>query len=627
MCGIFGFCASESSPPPGPDLLRSMGDALRHRGPDDDGFFLDGPVGLGMRRLSIIDLKTGRQPISNEDGSLQIVFNGEIYNYQALMQELLARGHTFSTSADTEVIVHLYEELGKECLHRLRGMFAFALWDGKAQTLFIARDRLGIKPLYYAPTRSGLVFASELKALLRFPGIDREVDPEALCAYLQFGYVPEPLSILRGVSKLPAGHWLERRRDGTVEVTPYWDPAPFFANPISPASEEALLEELRWRLRETVKLHLVSDVPVGAFLSGGLDSSAVVAMMASELGGSVKTFSIGFAENGFSELPYARAVARRFGTDHHELIVEPESVDLLERLAEHFDEPFADPSAIPTYFVSKLARDHLKVVLSGDGGDELFAGYDRYVTDHRRRRWDVIPRTGASRLVRRVSEALPETAPGKYFLFNVTLPRPERYVDAISHFPHRLLPRLLARDIAATLDHDPTGLFAPHLARGGSLGFPDRLQYLDLKTYLPGDILTKVDRMSMAHSVEARVPLLDHALVEFVAGIPSRYKLRNGATKHIFKRAIEGLLPPEVLSRGKQGFGVPLTHWFRDGLHDRLREHLLGADALRHGYFDRGFVAAHFGWYERTGRTAYLDRLWTLLVFELWHRAIIDRHG
>src|SRR5437867_132564 len=266
MCGIFGFCASESSPPPGPDLLRSMGDALRHRGPDDDGFFLDGPVGLGMRRLSIIDLKTGRQPISNEDGSLQIVFNGEIYNYQALMQELLARGHTFSTSADTEVIVHLYEELGKECLHRLRGMFAFALWDGKAQTLFIARDRLGIKPLYYAPTRSGLVFASELKALLRFPGIDREVAPEALCAYLQFGYVPEPLSILRGVSKLPAGHWLERRRDGTVEVRPYWDPAPFFENPISPASEEALLEELRWRLRETVKLHLVSDVPVGAFL-------------------------------------------------------------------------------------------------------------------------------------------------------------------------------------------------------------------------------------------------------------------------------------------------------------------------------------------------------------------------
>src|SRR5262249_28910873 len=378
--GIFGYCAPDLGRTVGPDLLRSMGAILRHRGPDDEGFFLDGPVGLGMRRLSIIDLKTGRQPIQNEDGSLQIVFNGEIYNYQALMQEVLARGHIFSTTADTEVILHLYEELGTECLHRLRGMFAFALWDVKAQTLFLARDRLGIKPLYYAPisgsTGSGLVFASELKALLRVPGIGREVDPEALRAYLQLGYVPEPLSILRDVQKLPAGHWLRRRSDGPIEVRPYWDPAPFFEHASPPPTEEDLVDELRRHLQEAIRLHLVSDVPVGAFLSGGIDSSAVVAMMAAELGGSVKTFSIGFPEDGVSELPYARAVARHFGTDHHELVVEPGSVDLLERLAGHFDEPFADPSAIPTYFVSQLAGQHVKVVLSGDGGDELFAGYD-----------------------------------------------------------------------------------------------------------------------------------------------------------------------------------------------------------------------------------------------------------
>ncbi len=623
MCGIFGFYLSDPSKQLSGNPLQAMGDAIRHRGPDDEGYLLDGSIGLGMRRLSIIDLQTGHQPVRNEDGSLQVVFNGEIYNYQELARDLEERGHKFYTTSDTEVIVHLYEEFGRECVQRLRGMFAFALWDRNAHTLFIARDRLGIKPLYYAETPWGLVFASEMKSLFHFAELHREISPEGLLAYLQFGYIPDPLSILRGVFKLPAGHWLEVRPQGTVEVKSYWDPAPFFETVQRPRSEDALIEELRWRLAEAVRLHLVSDVPVGAFLSGGIDSSAVVALMASELGHPVKTFSIGFTQTEFNELPYARVVAQRYGAEHHEMIVQPESVDLIERLVGYFDEPFADPSAIPTYFVSKLARQHVKVVLSGDGGDEIFAGYDRYVTDYRRRRYDFISHLGGASLVRRLSDVMPEGAPGKNYLFNISLPRMERYLDGISHFPQRDLRSLLSGEMVEKLDGNGLHIFSPHLTRGELLAFPSRLQYLDLKTYLPGDILTKVDRMSMAHSVESRVPLLDHSLVEFVAGIPSGYKLREGATKYIFKRALHGLLPAEVMSRGKWGFAVPLKYWFRDGLETYLHEHLLGSDALRHGYFNRSYVERLFGLYGRTGKVTYLDRLWTLLVFEIWFRMMM----
>ncbi len=626
MCGIFGFCLSDPGKPLSGNPLRAMGDAIRHRGPDDEGYLLDGPVGLGMRRLSIIDLQTGHQPVRNEDGSLHVVFNGEIYNYRELARDLEERGHKFYTTSDTEVIVHLYEEFGRECVQRLRGMFAFALWDRNARTLFVARDRLGIKPLYYAETPRGLVFASEMKSLYHFPGLRREVSHEGLLAYLQFGYVPDPLSILRGVSKLPPGHWLEARPHEAVDVRSYWDPAPFFEETRRWGSEDELARELQRRLAEAVRSHLVSDVPVGAFLSGGIDSSAVVALMASELGHPVKTFSIGFAQGEYNELPYARVVAQRFGTEHHELIVQPESVDLVARLVEYFDEPFADPSAIPTYFVSKLAGQHLKVVLSGDGGDEIFAGYDRYVTDYRRRRFDVISRLGAAPLIRRLSALMPEGAFGKNYLFHISLPRMGRYLDSISHFPQRDLKTLLSAEMVRELDRNGHHIFAPHLARGEPLAFPSRLQYLDLKTYLPGDILTKVDRMSMAHSVESRVPLLDHSLVEFVAGIPARYKLREGATKYIFKRALDGIVPTEILSRGKWGFAVPLEHWFRDGLEAYLQDQLLGGDALRHGYFNRGYVETLFGLYRRTRKAAYLDRLWTLLVFEVWFRTVMAQH-
>lgn len=600
-----------------------MGDAIRHRGPDDEGFLVDGTFGFGMCRLSIIDLKTGHQPIQNEDASVQVVLNGEIYNYRELAQELLERGHTFYTTSDTEVIVHLYEEYARECFQRLRGMYAFALWDARTRTLFLARDRLGIKPLYYSNTSSGLMFASEQKSILRFPQFQPEISTEGLLAYLQYGYVPDPLSIFQDVSKLPPGHYLVARNGSATEVKPYWDPAPFFEAPLRPASDQELLEELRWRLREAVRLHLVSDVPVGAFLSGGVDSSTVVALMAAELGHSVKTFSIGFKQEAFNELPYARLASELFGTEHYELVVGPESIDVLQRIVECFDEPFADPSAIPTYFVSMLAREQVKVVLSGDGGDELFAGYDRYVVDHRRRGFDVISRMRAGGLLRCLSEALPEAAWGKNYLFNISLPRVERYLDSISHFPPRRLTQLLSADVLAQRHRAGSDPFAPHVSRSEAVDFPSRLQYLDLKTYLPGDILTKVDRMSMAHSIEARVPLLDHRLVEFVAAIPSRYKLRAGETKYLFKRAIQGLVPAEILSRRKQGFGVPLEYWFRDGLETCLREHLLGDQALRHGYFDRSGVEALFNRYLSGSGPDDLQRLWTLLVFELWYGAYV----
>ncbi|MBI2524704.1 MAG: asparagine synthase (glutamine-hydrolyzing) [Candidatus Rokubacteria bacterium] len=621
MCGIFGVLMADRTRTPDAAVLRAMGDVIRHRGPDDEGFFVSRGIGLGMRRLSIIDLKTGHQPIGSEDGRLQVVFNGEIYNYRQLTHELLDRGHSFATTSDTEVLVHLFEDRGRHCVERLRGMFAFALWDARAGRLVLARDRLGIKPLYYAETPAGLVFGSELKSILRVPGFERTVDVEALCAYLRYGYVPDPLSIFRRVRKLPPGHVLVAAPGTAPEVHAYWDPVPFFeASRQAPGAWRP--EELRERLADSVRSHLVSDVPLGAFLSGGIDSSAVVALMAAELGRSVKTFSIGFAEPSFNELPWARLVSARFATEHHELVVEPQSLDLLARIVEHFDEPFADPSAIPTYFVSRLAREHVKVVLSGDGGDELFAGYDRYVVDRRRRGWDALSRVGAGSLVRRLSDTLPEGTRGKNYLFNVSLPRTERYLDSVSHFRPAAVRRLVSTDVLGGLPEVEDAL-APHVARGATLGFPSRLQYLDLKSYLPGDILTKVDRMSMAHSIEARVPLLDHELVEFAAALPPGQRLRGTATKYLLKRALTDLVPREVLFRSKQGFAVPIAAWFRDGLGGYLHDHLLADGALAHGLLRRPAVESLFALYRETARPEYLQRLWCLLVFELWHRAFV----
>jgi asparagine synthase (glutamine-hydrolysing) len=624
MCGIYGMYFADRGRVVEEERLRAMGHAIHHRGPDECGLLVDGAFGFGMQRLSIIDLKTGHQPIGNEDGSVQVVFNGEIYNYRELARELLERGHLLATTSDTEVIVHLWEERGPGCVRALSGMFALAVWDTRTRTLFLARDRMGIKPLYYAETPAGVVFGSELKALLRVPEVARSVHADAVLEYLRWGYVPDPLSILDGVKKLPPAHTMIVR-DGRVAQPPrrYWDVAPFFAEPRL-GSETALMEELRWRLAESVKSHLVSDVPLGAFLSGGVDSSAVVAHMAAEHGTSIKTFSIGFEQAAYDERSYARLAAERFGTDHHELVVRPDSVDRIARIVSYFDEPFADPSSIPTYFVSELARAHVKVVLSGDGGDEIFAGYERYAIDWRRRHWPLLRTVGVGSVAAALSRALPEGTPGKNYLHAMSLPRVARYVEELGHFSYRELGVLTDGWLAGSLDRARAGtdMVRQQAAHGAALGFPGRLQDLDIRTYLPGDILTKVDRMSMAHSIEARVPLLDHTLVEFVAALPAAFTLRRGEGKYLFKRVLDGRVPAPILTRPKQGFGVPLAYWFRDGLAEFIADHLLGPDALATEYVRRDAVERLFDLFRRTGRAGYLEQLWTLLVLELWRREL-----
>ena len=621
MCGIYGIYFTDRARPVEDDSLRAMGDAIRHRGPDESGLLTDGAFGFGMQRLSIIDLKTGQQPIGNEDGSVQVVLNGEIYNYRELARHLLERGHVLTTTSDTEVIVHLWEDYGPDCVRYLNGMFAFAVWDRHSRTLFIARDRLGIKPLYYAESTAGLVFGSELKAILRVPDVARRVNPDAAVAFLRWGYVPDPLAILADVSKLPPAHTL-LVRDGRVVGSPraYWDLTPFFAEPHL-GSAATLIEELRWRLAESVKSHLVSDVPLGAFLSGGVDSTSVVAHMAAEYGASIKTFAIGFEEPAYDERRWARIAAERFATDHHELVVRPDSVDRIAQIVSYFDEPFADASAIPTYFVSQLARQHVKVVLSGDGGDEIFAGYDRYLVDHRRRRLDGLHRLGLAPIVAGVSRVLPDGTPGKRFLRDAALPRMQRYLSSITHSTDHALAAILSADAARALARGDHAL-AAHVARGRALPYPARLQHLDLATYLPGDILTKVDRMSMAHSIEARVPLLDHTLVEFAAGLPPALAFGNGSGKYLFKQALAGMVPDAILRRPKKGFSVPLAFWFGEGLSDFFADHLLGQSAVAAGWVDGKATEQLFEEFRRTRRASSLTQLWSLLIFELWHRGL-----
>jgi asparagine synthase (glutamine-hydrolysing) len=618
MCGIFGVFGTNREQPASADVLEGMARAVVHRGPDGGGMHCDGALGIGMRRLSIIDLDTGSQPIANEDGTVWVVFNGEIYNYRELRAELEQRGHRFATASDTEVIVHLWEDLGERCVERLRGMFAFAVWDASRRTLLLARDRLGIKPLYYADTSHGVVFGSELKALLESPWIVRTVDRRAAALYLERGYVPDPLSILAGVAKLPPGHTLTVRDGRTVESRRYWASTPFFeSSAAAPADAEALLWE---RLTDAVRSHLVSDVPLGAFLSGGVDSTTVVAIMAKEMGARVKTFSIGFREPGFDELPYAREVAQAFGTEHHELLVGPEDLGVLDDVLAAFDEPFADCSAIPTYIVSRLARQHVTVALSGDGGDELFAGYERYLVDRRRRLVGLVGDTGLGAPLRRLSTALPKGTRGKNYLYNLSLPRMERYLDAVSLFPARELGGLLERDGTNGVETS----FNTALREGRGLDPLSRLQDFDLQTYLPGDILTKLDRMSMAVSLEARVPLLDHPLVEFACGLPAGLRMRGAEAKYLLKRALRGRVPDAVLTRPKQGFGVPLAVWFSRILPTFFRDRLGEGTRLREVGVKAGAVEALLDVYEAKRRPDHCGQLWGLLVLDTALRRLFE---
>jgi asparagine synthase (glutamine-hydrolysing) len=612
MCGIFGIFGVDRDSPADPGLLRGMGRALTHRGPDGGGIHTDGALGMGMRRLSIIDLSTGDQPMANEDGSIWVVFNGEIYNYRELTKELAARGHRFATTSDTEVLLHLYEEHGAQSVERLRGMFAFAIWDGHTRTLFMARDRLGIKPLYYAETSQGVVFGSELKALVQSPWISPRVSPVGLLAFLRFGYVPGPACILEGVATLPPGHSLTLRAGRAMAPRAYWRPTPCFNSGDRRWSEADAVEQLRSLLGDAVRSHLVSDVPLGAFLSGGIDSSAVVATMAREVGEPIQTFSIGFREQAYNELPFARRVAVQYGTRHHELMVGPGDLGLLEEILQAFDEPFADASAIPTYLVSRLARHYVKVVLSGDGGDELFAGYDRYVVDYRRRHLGILGDMGLGGGLRGLSAILPQGTPGKNFLYNLSLPRMERYVDSISLFPPRVLPRLVEPNLL--MQEIALQSVLPLPATG--LDPVSRLQDFDIRTYLPGDILTKVDRMSMAHSLEARVPLLDHVFVEFACGLPPDFRFRAGDTKYILKHAVEDRVPAEILNRPKQGFAVPLADWFSGTLDGFFHDVLGDGHRLQSLGIRSAWVRELLDMYVTKRRSDHCHQLWALSVLD-----------
>jgi asparagine synthase (glutamine-hydrolysing) len=618
VCGIVGIASMDGKPVVSEEL-RSMSNAIAHRGPDDDGFYLTPHVGLGMRRLSIIDLSTGRQPICNEDGMVWVVFNGEIYNYKELRRGLEQRGHLFSTTTDTEVIVHLYEEEGAECVQPLRGMFSFAVWDDRRRVLLLARDRLGIKPLYYGLIHGRLVFASELKAILQLPEVRREFNWEAVNHLFTFLSTPPTESILQDIRKLEAGHTLLMDAGSNLQLRRYWD---FRFEPNYGPTEDHFSERLRELFEESVSLHMVSDVPVGAFLSGGIDSAAVVARMARLSSAPVKTFSIGFVESDYNELEFARLVAKKFSTEHFELVLEPDVLNVVEDLTWHLDEPFGDCSAIPTYMVSKLAAQHVKVVLSGDGGDELFAGYDRYLIEEKERRYCHLPYP-IRRSMRWVAASLPEQLRGRNFLYHFSLSGPERYLDGVTLFRRHDKENLFQDDALELLcASDPYSERMDSLKRAGGNWLSD-LQWLDFRNYLPLDILTKVDRMSMAHSLEVRPPMLDHKLIEFVATIPPHLLLNKGRTKHIFKSAMKEDLPQQIVNRPKQGFAIPLGRWFRGQMPGYVRELLLSDRARQRGIFRPSYIEHLLKLHQR-GRDLDLQ-LWTLISFELWCRLFLDR--
>lgn len=623
MCGIAGMVGREGETITA-EQVRRMTDTIVHRGPDDEGIRVRGNVGLGMRRLSIIDLAGGHQPIYNEDRSICVVFNGEIYNFPELREELESRGHQFYTHSDTEVIVHLYEEMGADCVTKLRGMFAIALYDESRKSLLLARDRLGKKPLFYAICDGRLYFGSEIKAILAVAPDLAEVDGEAVLQFFYFGYVPDPYSAFKRIRRLPPGHLAEFKH-GEIRVRQYWDVPQYGAH--DPGSDEACLEEMEKRLEEAVRIRLISDVPLGAMLSGGVDSSLVVALMARNSSAPVKTFSIGFRKADFNEAEYARLVAERFGTDHHELIVDPDITEVLNQVTAMMEEPFGDSSMVPTYYVSKLARRHVTVALSGDGGDELFAGYDRYIVNWKRRHYDFIPPWVGSLYRNHLYKRLPSTVRGRKFAWNITLPSRDRYLDGISFLPALHREKVLfSREFinGARNWDDPFLRFSRYYDEAPATDQLSRLMYLDTKTYLTADILTKVDRMSMATSLEVRCPILDHEFVEWAAGLPIQYKFRNGTRKFMFKKLAERVgIPPALLHRRKRGFSLPLVHWMRKELKDGLLNILLEPRTLQRGYFEpraiRAVMDEHF-----RGTRDHAGVLWMLIVFELWHRNFLE---
>jgi len=633
MCGICGKLVFDGAQPVDAQLILRMNKVLRHRGPDDEGVYVNGSIGLGHTRLAIIDLSPlGNQPMPNEDKTIWVTYNGEIYNFLELRPALERKGHRFFSNSDTEVIVHLYEEYDVECVKHLRGMFAFAIWDSNRQRLFLARDRLGQKPLVYAITGSSLIFASEIKAILQDPQVERQVDLEAIHYYLTYGYVPPPMTAFKGIKKLAPGHILTWEK-GDLRIERYWD---LHYTPKTMLSEAECQERILELLREATKIRLISDVPLGAFLSGGIDSSSVVAMMSQVASEPVKTYSIGFEEADFDELHYARLIAEKFDTDHHEFVVRPDALAILPKLVWHYNEPYADASAVPTYYVSKITREHVTVALNGDGGDESFAGYPRYAM---RKSVDLIadslgmlPR-GARRAIQNfLSKFDPE-----WISRNMILRRlhwmldaadstsPQRYSRFMTKVHADIKEQLFTPDFGQLVANtNPVDLLVKLYHQTDAPDNVDKTLYMDVMAYLPDDLLVKVDIASMAVSLEARSPYLDHHLVEFAASLPANYKLRGKTTKYLLKKSLEKVLPLEVLYRTKMGFGVPISHWLRGELKDFAYELLLDNVATQRGYFKPAYVRALLDDHI-SGNGDHTSRIWTLLNLELWHRMFIDQ--
>lgn len=615
MCGIAGyFLPGKTTELP---VIQEMCRRIWHRGPDDEGVRVEGDAAIGMRRLSIIDLHSGHQPIANEDHTVWVVFNGEIYNYRELSEFLRGRGHQFRTQSDTEALVHLYEEEGVEGWRLLRGMFAFCIWDTRRQSMLLVRDRFGKKPLYYSVRPEGLYFGSELKCLAA-AGVPLETDEEALRWYFQFSYIPDPASPYVGIRKLKPGGWLRFERSGAVTEGTYWQfPEPAAEAP-SGWTEARAVEEVRAKFDEAVRVRLVSDVPLGAFLSGGIDSSSVVASMAAQTREPVRTFSIGFEEAAYNELPYARQVAERYQTQHHELVVRPDSVQLAGRLVRHFDEPFGDSSAIPTFLVSEFAAQHVKVTLTGDGGDELFAGYESFFALEKLRWLDRVPQL-ARRMLGAVADRLPYEAYGKNWLRMASRPTALMRYFELNYTPHFLQRRLVSRGhwLPAEEAYWRQELGAYLLP--GDVDVLRQALHFEATAKLTGDMLVKVDRMSMAASLEVRCPMLDHELAELAMRVPARWNLRDGHGKDILIRALRDRLPAELLTRPKKGFGVPLPLWLRTSLREMVWDHLTSRRFLERGWVDGAFVRYLLEEHDRQRRDNY-HWIWMLLMLELWFR-------
>ena len=627
MCGIAGRYNFLSDAPVSAELLDGMCELLAHRGPDGRGIYQDGALGFGHRRLAVIDLtEAAHQPMKSEDGQLCITYNGEIYNFLELRKALENLGHQFRSHSDTEVVLAAYREYGVECLQYLRGMFAFAVWDRRERILFLARDRVGKKPLFYGIDQDGIKFASEAKAFLADPTFNSEVNVKAISHYLTFQYVPAPWSAFQGVHKLPPAHYLIVK-NGEITTERYWKLS--YANTFQ-GSESDAREELLERLTQAVQIRLISDVPLGAFLSGGIDSSVTVALMA-KLGVSpLKTFSIGFEQQEYNELPYARVIAQQYGTDHQEFVVTPHATELFSKLVWHYNEPFADSSAIPTFYLAEMTREQVTVTLNGDGGDEDLAGYDRYVANSLAAWYERLPQ-GVRSMLDRACHVIPDPRKprailGKAKRFLAVLNQgPElRYAHWVSHFYPSLKEKVCTPEFwEGANGKDSTDLIVEAYRMSDAPDFIDATLDVDVKTYLPEDLLVKVDIATMAHGLEARSPFLDHEVMEFCASLPSWMKIRGRNKKHLLKLAIKDLLPEKIIQRPKMGFGVPIDHWFRGELKDFAYDHLLSRRAIQRGYFHRSAIEGLLNDHV-TGHRNWHFQLWNLLMLELWHRTFID---